>query len=321
MLLLEKGIGGKSLLDIVKVVHLTKGIISLFWGAFLSIFILFLPGRVWAIQNSYKVGTEDVLSITVWGEPELDKTVVVAQDGTINYPLLGNIAVAGYTVKEIDELITRLLAADYLVNPQVDVMVKEYRSQKVLVLGEVLRPGLYILTGPTSLLEIISMAGGVSDKVGNQVSILRSPVEDRKIKDNKHASKAIEEKEAKSILIDLEELLKGRDLAKNIYLEPGDIVFLAGKKDTNISEQQVYISGRVQKPGAYEYQKGLTALNACIMAGGFDKSAASNRTILTRNFAGQQQIFKINLDLVKEGKRPDIQLQPGDRLFVPESFW
>ncbi|MEW6382137.1 MAG: polysaccharide biosynthesis/export family protein [bacterium] len=276
-------------------------------------FLLLFPDYLFALQDCYKVGTEDILSITVWNEPELDKTVVVAQDGTINYPLVGNVPVAGCTVRQIDERITRLLAADYLVNPEVDVTIKEYHSQKVLVLGEILHPGLYVLSGPTSLLEIISKAGGVSDKVGSRVSILRSGPSGRGGKG--------EEKESVSLSIDLEELLKKGNLAGNIDLYPGDIVFLAGRKDSDISEQQVYISGRVQKPGAYEYQKGLTALNACIMAGGFEKDAASNRTILTRNIAGQQQIVKINLDLVKDGKRQDIQLQPGDRLFVPESFW
>jgi len=283
------------------------------------IFLFFLPGRLFALQESYKVGIEDVLSITVWDEPDLNKDVIVSPDGTINCPLLRKIPVAGLSVKEIDEKITRMLGTDYLVNPHVDVMVKEYHSQKVLVLGEILHPGLYILTGPTSLLEIISKAGGVSDKVGNKVNILRSNPEERLARNGENVPILL--KASKSFSVDLDELLKKGNLASNIELQPGDIVFLDGEKDTNILEQQVYILGQIQKPGAYDYQKGLTALNACIMAGGFEKAAAPNRTILTRNFGDQQQIFKINLDLVKEGKQQDLQLRPGDRLFVPESFW
>ena len=283
------------------------------------VILFFLPGYLFALQSCYKVGIEDMLSITVWSEPELDKTVIVSTDGTINYPLLGNIPVAGLSVREIDEKITRMLETDYLVDPHVDVMVKEYHSQKVLVLGEILHPGLYILTGPTSLLEIISKAGGVSDKVGNKVNILRSDPTERRARNRENVPILLQA--SKSFSVDLDELLKKGNLADNIELQPGDIVFLDGKKDTNILEQQVYILGQVQRPGAYDYQKGLTALNACIMSGGFEKAAAPNRTILTRNFGGQQQIFKINLDLVKEGKQQDLQLRPGDRLFVPESFW
>jgi len=293
--------------------------IIIFFISVCIVILFFSPRYLFAVQNSYKVGTEDVLSITVWSEPELDKTVIVSPDGTINYPLLGNIPVAGMSVREIDEKITRMLEMDYLVDPHVDVMVKEYHSQKVLVLGEILHPGLYILTGPTSLLEIISKAGGVSDKVGNKVNILRSNPEESRARDGENIPILLEA--SKSFSVDLDKLLKKGNLASNIELQPGDIVFLDGSKDTNILEQQVYILGQVQKAGAYDYQKGLTALNACIMAGGFTKSAAPNRTILTRNFEGQQQIFKINLDMVKEGKQQDLQLRPGDRLFVPESFW
>ncbi|MEW5801324.1 MAG: polysaccharide biosynthesis/export family protein [bacterium] len=296
-----------------------KRIKVLFIAIICILTLSYAGSRIAASQNCYKVGREDLLAITVWGEPELEKTVVVAQDGTINYPLLGNIPVAGLTVREIDDEITRMLKADFLVDPQVDVMVKEYRSQKILVLGEVFHPGLYVLTGPTTLLEIISKAGGVSDKVGNKVNILRSNPIDRQRRDSENISTSMEEN--RSFAVDLEELLKQGNLTSNIELQPGDIIFLAGRKDTNVLEQQVYILGRVQKPGAYEYQKGLTALNACIMAGGFEKAAAPNRTVLTRNFTGQQQILKINLDLVKEGKQQDVQLHPGDRLFVPESFW
>ena len=290
-----------------------------FFMSICIVILFFLPVHLFALQSSYKVGTEDILFITVWGEPDLEKTVIVSADGTINYPLLGSIPVAGLSVREIDEKITRMLETDYLVDPHVDVTIKEYHSQKVLVLGEVVHPGLYILTGPTSLLEIISKAGGVSDKVGNKVSVLRPNPDERLARNASNVPVLLEA--SKSFSVDLDELLKKGNLASNIELQAGDIVFLDGRKDTNILEQQVYILGQVQKAGAYDYQKGLTALNACIMAGGFEKAAAPNRTILTRNFGGKQQIFKINLDLVKEGKQQDLQLRPGDRLFVPESFW
>jgi polysaccharide export outer membrane protein len=76
----------------------------------------------------------------------------------------------------------------------------------------------------------------------------------------------------------------------------------------------------VKKPGIYDYQPGLTALNACIMAGGFGKFAAPNRTKIIRNQGGKQEIIKINLNDVKKGKIPDIELKPGDRIHVPETW-
>ena len=279
-----------------------------------------LSGILFGAQSAYRVGARDILHISVWGEPDMDKDVIVSPNGSINYPLLGAVPVCGLTVKQIDEEITRLLEKDYLVNPQVDVMIKEYHSQKVLVLGEVENPGLYSLTGAASLLEVISQAGGMSEKAGNKISISRRTGEERKITSSSDDISALVS-EIEPILIDLDELLKKGNLTNNIPVLPGDVIFLAARKDANILEQKVYISGKIEKAGAYDYQKGLTALNACIMAGGFLKSAAPSRAILTRNFEGNQQVIKLDLNKIKQGKIQDTQLQPGDRLYIPERFW
>ncbi|MDY7038494.1 MAG: polysaccharide export protein, partial [Thermodesulfobacteriota bacterium] len=75
-----------------------------------------------------------------------------------------------------------------------------------------------------------------------------------------------------------------------------------------------------KKPGLYDFQPGMTAMNACIMAGGFDKFAAPNRTRIIRTKGDEVEVIKINLNHVKEGKTPDIELQPGDRIHVPETW-
>lgn len=283
------------------------------------IFFFNLPRILFGLQASYCVGSGDILSINVWGESDLDKEVVVDQDGTINYPLLSNVHVAGLSIKQIDDKITRMLELDYLVNPEVGVRIIEYHSQKILVLGEIKNPGLYVLTGVTSLLEIISRAGGVSDNVGNKISIFRS-IEHRRIASGSEDITTLTEG-ISPISIDPDELLKKGNLAYNIPLQSEDVIIFADKKDANILEQKVYISGQIKRPGAYDYQKGLTALNLCIMAGGFEKAASSNRAILTRNVEEQRKVFKINLNMIKKGKKQDIQLQSGDRLYIPESFW
>ena len=107
--------------------------------------ICICQGYAYASQtDAYRVGPSDVLEISVWGEPDLNKTIPVSSDGIINFPLLGNVNVAGMTVKEIEQKITGLLGKDYLVDPQVYVSIKEYNSQKVIVLGEVKKPGPYV---------------------------------------------------------------------------------------------------------------------------------------------------------------------------------
>ena len=99
------------------------------------------------------------------------------------------------------------------------------------------------------------------------------------------------------------------------------MVFLEKKKDLDINEQRVYITGKVKNPGAYEYQNGLTALNLCIVAGGFDEASAPNMATLCRNMQGEQKIYKIDLNKVMKGKSVDLSLMPGDRFNIPESYW
>jgi len=270
-------------------------------------------------SDTYRVGPKDILTITVWEEPDLTKEAVIDQDGTINYPLLGNIHIAGMSVKQIDHKITHLLAANYLVNPEVDVTIKEHHSQKVLVLGEINKPGLYVLTGLTHLLEIISRAGGLTDKAGNKANIYRTKGS-QQIASSSYDLSALIEK-IKPVSIDLDELLKKGDLVYNLTLRSEDVIVFANKKDADILEQKVYISGHIKKISSYDYQKGLTALNLCIIAGGFQERAAPNRAVLTRKTDKKQVMLKINLNKIKAGKNKDIQLQPGDRLYIPESIW
>lgn len=274
-------------------------------------------------QNAtYRVGPKDILNISVWEEPDLTKEAVIDQDGTINYPLLGTIQIAGMSVKQIDTKITHLLAMDYLVNPEVDVTIKEYNSQKVLVLGEIKKPGLYMLTGLTYLLEIISRAGGLTENAGNQVNIYRAK-DSRPIASSSYDMSDLSDliEKIKPVSIDLDELMKKGDLLYNLTLRSEDVIIFSNKKDADVLEQKVYISGHIKKTGSYDYQKGLTALNLCIIAGGFQDRAAPNRAVLTRNSDNQQIMLKINLNKIKLGKIKDIQLQPGDRLHIPESIW
>jgi len=103
-------------------------------------------------------------------------------------------------------------------------------------------------------------------------------------------------------------------LAKEYFVNPKVNVRLKGSKS------KIYIDGEVKKPDAYEFQPGITALNACIMAGGFTTFAAPNRTKIVRKQGEEVEIIKINLNKVKDGKIPDIELKPDDRIHVPETW-
>ncbi|MDB9823498.1 SLBB domain-containing protein, partial [Deltaproteobacteria bacterium] len=122
------------------------------------------------------------------------------------------------------------------------------------------------------------------------------------------------------VRVDLKSLLDKGDMSHNILLRSGDVIYIPLEKALNLGESKIYVEGEVKSPGVYDYQPGLTALNACIMAGGFDSFAAPNRTRIIRNMEEGQEIIKIDLNDVKNGKIPDMELEPGDRIHVPETW-
>lgn len=111
-------------------------------------------------NTAYKIGPQDVISVSVFKVPDLTRTVQVADTGTVNLPLVGEIPAAGKTAQELERDLTARLGAEYLQNPQVTIFVKEYNSQRVTIEGSVKKPGVYPIRGNTSLLQFIAIAGG-----------------------------------------------------------------------------------------------------------------------------------------------------------------
>jgi polysaccharide export outer membrane protein len=131
------------------------------------------PLPLGAGNSAYKIGPMDVLQITVFKVPELSQSVQVADTGTVNLPLVGEIPAAGKTAQEIERDLTSRLGAQYLKNPQVTVFVKEYNSQRVTITGDVKKPGVYPLTGRMTLLQVVAIAGGFEASTNWTVLVLR----------------------------------------------------------------------------------------------------------------------------------------------------
>ncbi|MEW6730713.1 MAG: polysaccharide biosynthesis/export family protein [Acidobacteriota bacterium] len=158
-------------------------------------------------DNDYVIGPEDVLTVFVWKEPELTQTLAVRPDGKISLPLLNDLVASGHTTLELKEQI-RTGLKQYIAEPTVTVIVQSARSRKAAIIGEVGRPGAYLLNGPTNLLHLISMAGGFRDFAAtDKVSVMRQ-----------ENGKTIKYK------FNYREFLKGKNLEQNIELKPGDIV-------------------------------------------------------------------------------------------------
>jgi polysaccharide export outer membrane protein len=132
-----------------------------------------LPASITANPTAYRIGPQDVLDISVFKVPELTKTVQVADSGTINLPLVGEVPAKGRTAQDIERDLTKQLGAKYLQNPQVTVFVKEYNSQRVTVEGAVKKPGVYPIRGRSSLLQIIATAEGLTEVAEYDVAVFR----------------------------------------------------------------------------------------------------------------------------------------------------
>jgi len=286
---------------------------------FLLIALLFLcPSLSDAQEKVYRIGANDVLSITIYagGEEQYKSELTVSARGTINAPFIGTVQAKGLTPTQLEKQITEPLARDYFVNPKVNIQMKEYHSLHYYITGAVKSPGLYTMASEATLLVLIIKAGGVLPKHGNQAYIMRDST------DAVMAGEKVETLVSRTepLKVDLQRLLDQGDMSVNPPLEPGDVVYIPMKESLDLAESKIYIEGEIKKPGAYDYQPGLTALNACIMAGGFDTFAAPNRARIIRTKEDGVEIIKINLNHVKAGKIADIELKPGDRVHVPETW-
>jgi polysaccharide export outer membrane protein len=249
--------------------------------------------------GEYTIGAGDVLFINVWGHEDLTREAVVSEKGMFSFPLIGEVKAAGLTVKELEAKLVRLLSDGYVVNPYVTVRIKGYKSQTVYVLGQVREPGTYSLDKETSLIEIISRAGGVSDDAGWIIQVVRPS--------GRSPDKPITPEEAKKediINADLEGLLAGKP-QDNIRIEGGDTIFVP-------KAAYYFIFGEVKTPGSYKLRRDTTVLKAVIMAGGFTDKA-SKRRIKIRRKEGEKTI-KVRVKL-------DDPVLPQDTVIVPESFF
>jgi polysaccharide export outer membrane protein len=252
--------------------------------------------------RAYRIGPQDLLELRVFEVEELSQTVRVEEDGTITLPLLGRVMVKGLTQEEVVQRLTDLLQAKYVKNPQVTIFIREYKNQQVAVIGAVERSGNYELVGRRNLLQMISMAGGLTEMAGNDVFILREGPDGQ----------------TSTVTIDLKDLLVNGNQALNVPIEPNDVINVAVDR-----EIRVFVMGRVNTPGPItaKLSEGMTLLQAIAGAGGPAEGAKQTAITITRKNGGQEQKFKVNLKDIIKGKKKDIKLQEGDVVFVPESFW
>jgi polysaccharide export outer membrane protein len=251
----------------------------------------------------YIVGPNDLLSITVFNQPQLSGKYMVQPDGTFAFPLLGRVKVGGLSVQAIENEVRDRLAAGYLKNPQVGVSVDQYRSQQIFIMGEVRTPGGLQFTGAMTLIEALARAGSTTEQAGLEALIVRQPA-GAPPPDAATLERARESKDANVIHINLESLQKGL-MSQNVLLQGGDTIFVP-------RAELVFLSGLVNTPGAHPYRNGMTVRQALALAGGVNERGSTRRIQIVRKVNGQERTIDTNLkDLV----------QPGDTIVVRERFF
>lgn len=270
------------------------------------------------MDAEYRLGIEDVLSITILagGEEQVKARMVVNGNKNVNVPFIGKVKAAGLTVEELEKAVLIPLERDFFVNPQVHLQITGYHSLQFFISGAVKNPGKYELDFTPTIMDLIANAGGVLPERGNLAYILRG-VDSIRINDSD-----IKETLSKTdpIRVDLIKLLDEGNMQENIRLKSGDTIYIPPGAKLNQAATKVYVQGKVKKPGVFDFQPGLTALAACIMAGGFDKFSAPNRAKIIRQTREGQETINLNLEKVISGDLPDLALTPGDRIHIPESW-
>lgn len=245
-------------------------------------------------QTEYAVGPQDVLTIQVFSEPEYSGKFTVEQDGTFTYAQIGRIKAGGLTLRAIEQELKKQLADGFLKNPQVAVSIENYRSQRILILGEVRSPGEYQLAGGMTLLAALARAGSTTPTAGREAVVVRTP----------QNVKPGEGSEPEVIKVDLADLQAG-NMGLNLPLMDGDTV--------NIPKAlSVFVSGQVKMPGAYAVDPGMTVLQVLTLASGLTDRGSEGRISISRTVEGKLKEYKAKLTDV---------VQPGDTIIVKERFF
>lgn len=245
--------------------------------------------------SNVKLGVGDLIEISVFGVPDLSTKARISGSGDVYLPLIDYVHLASLTTDEAQELIQkRLQDGGFVRGPHVSIFVSESSSQAITLVGEVTRPGAYPAVGDRRLFDLISTAGGLTDKAGRNVTIERRGDPEQKVELQLSANLT-------------------EDTKDNVDILPGDTIIVS-------RAGIVYVVGDVARPSGFRIEdNGLSVLKALALAGGGNRTSALNRTKILRQTPTGIQEIPVNLKKILYAKAPDMALVNGDVLFIPGS--
>ena len=243
-----------------------------------------------ATAMDYRLGSGDIVHVTVYDHPELLLETRVDEQGKIDFPLIGGVTVAGETASTAQRLIAAALEkGGFIKKPQVNLIVKEYRSKQVSVLGQVNKPGKYPLDTTSTISDLIAQAGGVTLEGADDLTLIRN-------KDGK----------SQRIKIDAKSLFQDGQFDLNHQVNDGDVIFVP-------RAAVFYIYGEVQKPGAFRLEKNMNVMQALSLGGGITQRG-TQKGIQIRRQGAEGQPVQLNAALTDP-------VQEGDVVYVKESLF
>ncbi len=250
---------------------------------------------------TYRLGPGDKMKIYVYDEPELDTDVVIVkQDGTISFRLVGEVDVTGLTIPQATKLIEDKLRA-YIVYPKVSIIPFEARSSTITILGKVTYPGVLEIKGRMRILDALASAGGLALGYFQSNSVELADLE-----------RTFMIRDGKMLPIDFVELVQKGNILYNIPLMDKDYIYLP-----SAINREIYIIGEVNAQGHYFFQENMTLLQSISFAQGTKTTAQSSVYVIRGNLS-HPRLFKINTKEIMKAKVQDFPLKPGDIIFIPK---
>lgn len=247
--------------------------------------------------TDYQINPLDLIEVKVLQVPDMARSVRVDARGNISLPLVGVIKAAGLTSYALEQVIAKALEVDMLRDPQVSVFIKEFTSQRVTIQGLVKKPGIYEFPGRATLLQAISMGGGLDEKADqNQVRVI---------------SRAANNGGEQTVIYNLEKIQE--EGQADPILKSGDVVMV-------VEAEPIVVEGAVTKPGIFYPRGRATLMQVISQSGGLTELAnADEIKVFALNKENQKIVLAYDLDQIREGKIPDPEIRPGNIVVVEKS--
>jgi len=252
--------------------------------------------------ESFRLGPGDRIDIELFGASGKRESTFVCPDGKIYFDVLQGLDVCDLTLQETKERLERELSTFYK-HAQVTVTLREVRSKCIWVLGRLERPGIYPLTGPTTVIQAISQAGGLfSSRFGGTTEELADLNHSFLVRGNE------------ILPVNFQKLLRNGDMTQNVYLKPDDFLYLPSSLS-----KEVYILGAVNSPRPLGFVDDMTLATAMAKAQGVMPGACLSQIAVVRGSLADPKIAIVDFTAIVTGKQPDVRLEPHDIVYVPYS--